>query len=500
MKRIPFPWRIFLLALLLRLLPVIALRQMGIGLDDMYQYDMLARSLVSGNGYRWYAWEDLQAWAPYVTFDLTGVDYDPVRGILTSFRAPLYPAFLTLVYLLVGTGPGRFFAARLAQTLIGAALAPLTWSLARRLLPTDGPDAAQRRERAAVLAAWVVACYPLLIAYPFGLATENLFFPLVLLSLLFLLRAEERPAPLNFLLAGLFLGLTALTRSIILPFAGLAFLWLWFAGRPAGQSIQAVQPLSPRLGALLAFLAFLALVLPWVVRNSLLHQRLTGIETSLGYNLYLGYHPEGNGSFLFGPSFDLVPILDDAERDQLGMTRAMEFIRAAPERFLPLALNRLSFFFGLEKRALIYFYTNNFLGYIPPLPLLLIALVMFLPFVVIAASAPLGLALLRSGAKTTLIWLLLAAYLLPHVLILSDDRFHLALVPLLAVLAAHAWSGGPLALRERWTGSRSGRAALLLAGLVVFLLFLNWGWELWRDWDKLVQLFGPQSNRLYWPY
>lgn len=496
MKRIPFPWRIFLLALLLRLVPVIALRQLGIGLDDMYQYDMLARSLVSGNGYRWYAWQDLQVWAPYVNFDLTGLDYDPVRGVPTSFRAPLYPTFLALVYLLVGTGPGRFFAARLAQALLGAALAPLTWSLARRLLPAESLEAAQRRERAAVLAAWVVACYPLLIVYPFGLATENLFFPLVLLSLLFLLRAVEQPNLLNFLFAGLFLGLAALTRSILLPFAGLAFLWLWLAGQPS----QTVRPLFPRLGAALAFLAFLTLVLPWVVRNSLLHRRLTGIETSLGYNLYLGYHPQGDGSFLFGPSFDLIPILDDAERDRLGITRALAFIRAAPQRFLPLALNRLSFFFGLEKRVLVYFYANNFLGYIPPLPLLLMALVMFLPFVIVAASAPLGLALLRSGVKTTLVWLLLGAYLLPHVLILSEDRFHLALVPLLSVLAAHAWSGGLPALRERWIGSRSGRIALLMAGLAVLLLFLNWGWELWRDWDKLIQLFGPHGNMLYWPY
>ncbi len=500
MKRIPFPWRIFLLALLLRLLPVIALRQMGIGLDDMYQYDMLARSLVSGNGYRWYAWQDLQAWTPYVTFDLTGVDYDPARGVPTSFRAPLYPAFLALVYWIAGTGPGRFFAARLAQTLLGAALAPLTWSLARRLLPADSPEVARRRERAAVLAAWVVACYPLLIVYPLGLATENLFFTLILFSLLFLLRAAEQPALLNFLLAGLFLGLAALTRSIILPFAGLAFLWLWFAGRPVGQPGKAVKSFSHIRGALLTFLAFLALVVPWAVRNSLLHHKLTGIETSLGYNLYLGYHPRGDGSFVFGPSFDLIPILDDAERDRLGTTRALEFIRAAPERFLPLALNRLSFFFGLEKRVLIYFYANDFLGHLPSLLLLLLALVMFLPFIAVAASAPLGLALLRSGAKTTLVWLLLVAYLLPHVLILSEDRFHLALVPLLTVLAAHAWSGGRSALRERWAGSRSGRAALLLAGLAVLLLFLNWGWELWRDWDKLIQLFGPHGNTLYWPY
>lgn len=487
MKRLSFPLRIFLLALLLRLAPVIALRTMGIGLDDMFQYDMLARSLAAGNGYRWYAWEDLQMLEPYVDFDFSSVEYDPVRGVPTSFRAPLYPAFLALVYLIAGSGAERFFAARLAQTLLGAALAPLTWSLARALLPGDSTEASRRRDRAAAAAAWVVACYPLLILYPFGLGTENLFFPLVLLSLLFLLKAAGRPSLGNFLLSGLFLGLAALTRSIILPFAGLAVLWMWFT-------------LKQRKGAVAAALVFLAVVSPWVVRNSLLHHKFTSIETSMGYNLYLGYHPQSNGSFTFGPSLDLIPILDDAERDRVGTEKALEFIRDDPGRFLPLALNRLGFFFGLEKRVLVYFYANNFLGYIPPLPLALISLTMFLPFVAVAASAPLGLALLRTGPKTALVWLLLGAYLLPHVLILSEDRFHLALVPLLAVLAAHAWSGGQAALRERWADSVSGKVALVLAGLAILLLLANWGWELWRDWDKLVQLFGPNGNTLYPPY
>jgi 4-amino-4-deoxy-L-arabinose transferase-like glycosyltransferase len=487
MKRLSFPLRIFLLALILRLAPVIALRTMGIGLDDMFQYDMLARSIVAGNGYRWYAYEDLQLLEPYVDFDLSSVDYDPVRGVPTSFRAPLYPAFLALVYWIAGTGASRFFAARLAQTLLGAALAPLTWAAARALLPGDSVEAGRRRDRAAAAAAWVAACYPLIILYPFGLGTENLFFPLALLSLLFLLKAAEKPSPVNFLLSGLFLGLAALTRSIILPFAGLALLWIWFT-------------LKQRKGAVAAALVFLAVVAPWVVRNSLLHHKLTSIETSMGYNLYLGYHPLSNGSFTFGPSLDLIPILDDAERDRVGTEKALEFIRAEPGRFLPLALNRLSFFFGLEKRVLMYFYANNFLGYIPALPLALISLVMFLPFAAVTVSAPAGLALLRSGPKTALVWLLLVAYVLPHALILSEDRFHLALVPLLAVLAAHGWTGGWRALRERWAGSRSGKAALILAGLAVLVFLANWGWELWRDWGKLVQLFGPNGNTLYLPY
>src|ERR1043165_5877451 len=111
-----FAFRIFIVALVLRLIPVIAARGLGIGLDDMFQYDMLARSIASGNGFRWYAQEDLNRLAPFVKFDLsTAKNYDPIRGIPTSFRAPLYPTFLAIVYMFSGIGFSRFFAARLAQ-------------------------------------------------------------------------------------------------------------------------------------------------------------------------------------------------------------------------------------------------------------------------------------------------------------------------------------------------------------------------------------------------
>ncbi len=146
----------------------------------MFQYDMLARSIVSGNGYRWYAQADLNQLAAYVDFDLDSVKgYDPVRGIRTSFRAPLYPTFLALVYFFSGTGFCRFFAARLAQAIfLGAPLATLTYLVSQEIFPGQ--------ERAARSSAWIIAAYPMLLVYPLGLGTENPFFVLLLAAFLFL--------------------------------------------------------------------------------------------------------------------------------------------------------------------------------------------------------------------------------------------------------------------------------------------------------------------------
>lgn len=473
--KISFPVRIYLIGLAARLLPVILTRGLGIGLDDMFQYDMLARSLASGNGFRWYAQEDLKLLEPYVDFDLSTVkDYDPQFGIYTSFRAPLYPAFLAVVYFFNGIGPARFFAARLAQAVfLGAPLAPLTYFISRRLFP--------QIEKTARVSACVIAFYPMLLVYPLGLGTENLFFILLLFSFLFLLRSVEQPTAFNLLFAGIFLALTSLTRSVILLFVGLSLGYLFFIyGRKAFFSA----------------VAFTLIVTPWAVRNSLLHHKPAGIETSMGYNLYLGYHPAGNGSFVFGPSLDLLTILDDSARDEVGTQKAFEFMLGQPERLIPLAFNRLGFFFGLEKRVLMYFYSNNILGYIPRSVLISIALILLLPFVLVSLLAAFSLPVLHLDESTILLVMLLGAYLLPHVLILSEDRFHLALVPFLAMLAVQG--RGLLFERDGWSGANKKMISISI--LLAFLLVMNWGFELSRDADKIAQLFGPHGNQTHFSY
>jgi hypothetical protein len=522
MKRIfsNFTTRIFLIAFVLRLIPVLLSFNLGIGLDDMFQYDMLARSMVAGNGYRWYSVGDLYLIEPVIALDLTSVDYDP-RGVLTSFRPPLYPTLLALIYLLTGTGAHRFFIVRLVQAFIGAFLAPLTFLLARKMLaipPTVLVELNGKKERASHIAAWVVAVYPMLVIYPLSLATENLFFLLVLVSMLALLKAEESFSSIGglstklvhrkndnysrgsflsdikyhiitarwFLLSGFLLGLTALTRSVALAFAGLAVLWVWFT-------------LRNKKMALVTFFAVAFTVLPWMVRNTLLYQRPTGIETALGYDLYVSYHPQSSGTFQYPQSIDLLTIVDDMQREKIGLEKARQFILADPGRVPYLMARRFGYFFGLERRALTYFYSNNFFGYIPAPGLIIIGVIMLLPFVIVTTSAVLGLGLINWRPATWLLILLFIGYITPHILIIAEDRFHLTLVPFFAILAAFFWTEGLPGLKFR-LHTHKGRFAISLACLAFLLLMLGWGLELWRDADMLIKLFGPHGNTLRLPY
>jgi hypothetical protein len=475
----PFAVLIFLFALILRLIPVIALREMGIGLDDMHQYGMLARSILAGEGYRWYAQDDLQLVLAYfqtINFQLPA-DYDP-RGILTSFRPPLYPAFLSLVYALTGVDADRFFTARLVQTVLNALLAPLTYWLTLRLFPQQ-PKVAQ-------IAAVILAIYPMMVLYSLSLATENLFFVLVVAAMLVLLRASQSTQPRDYLFAGILFGLAALTRSVISASVALLALWVWFA-------------LKNRRGALLLMLAFLVTISPWIIRNSLLHGKFSGIESALGYSLYVGYHPSGEGIFEYGISLDLMRYLDDAERDAVGRQAFTQFIQADPARVPYLWLNRFIHFFGLERRALTYFYVNNFFGPIPAPLLWILSIGVLLPFVLVAVFTALGLALVKWNRVSGFIPILMLAYTAPHIALLAEDRFHLTLVPFLAIFAAYFLVNAKNAIPSA-LASRPGRWALGASAAFVLILFAIWGWELFRDRDLLVAIFSEGGHKLYLPY
>jgi len=471
-----YPIRIFFLALIVRLIPVLLTPNLGIGLDDMFQYDMLARSIESGNGYRWYAQDDFYLAQHYIDFDMSMIEYDP-RGILTSFRPPLYPAFLALIYFIFGTGAERFFISRLIQTIMGALLVPLTYLIAMSII---------KNSKWSRMAAWIVALYPMLVIYPLSLATENLFFLLIMGSLWVLLLAEKKRIWYLFAIAGTLLGMACLTRSVAMLFAGLVVTWVWFI-------------LKERKYALILFLMVSTVTLPWIVRNTILHHKFTGIESALGYDLYVGYHPEGSGTFQYGISLDLFPYMDDGLRDKIGQERAMEFIKNNPERIPYLMLRKLGYFWGLERRALTYFYSNNFFGPIPQFNLLLISFLFLSPFVVVSISASFALSLIKLDHANALLGILLLGYLAPHVLILAEDRFHLTLIPILAIAAATSWGSGLTLIKRRWNYP-NGKVWLIISLLISLLLIANWSLELLRDRMMIGQLLGVNGNTTYFPY
>ncbi len=446
-----------------------------IALDDMFQYDMLARSLVEGRGYRWYSQGDVQTLKPYLEqfLDVDGMQVPP-EGLTTTFRAPGYPIFLAAIYRFVPTVE-RVAAARLAQAALLALLAPASALIAVKL---------GGNRKTAIASGLGMAFYPILLLYTAGLASENLFIPLVALGVLAVIGAVERPGVLRAALAGLLLGAAMLTRSIIAPFVLLAALWIWRTGRSRRQA--------------LVFLAVaFGLCLPWAVRNSLIMGRPSFVETGMGYNLYIGYHPEGNGGFVSSIAIPPLTILDDAARDRDCTQQAIAFIGADPLGSAWKVLQRGAYFFGVEDREVMFFYSNNFFGAIPQPWLALAYLWIVLPWVVSGLLALLGLGGAPARPAARLLLMLIAAYALPHLLIIAEPRFHLALVPVVIPLAAVGWSQRKRLFERLLAGRDLGAWALRLSPL---LLVLFWIWGIGLHWQQLLILLGPDGNHARWAY
>jgi 4-amino-4-deoxy-L-arabinose transferase-like glycosyltransferase len=327
----------------------------------------------------------------------------------------------------------------------------------------------------------MVSLWPLLVSLPLALATENLFLPLTAAGTWLLLRAESHHSKWLILGAGISLGLAALTRSVIVGFPGLVALWYLTRGQ--------------RRRALYLLLPMALLITPWVVRNSLLHGQLTLIESSLGYNLYLGYHPDGTGTFEFGPSLELLTIVDDSERDVTGRLGAWTFIKSDPARVPGLVLWKLGHLWGLEDRAFSYLYSNDLLGRWPPLMVASALILTSLPLIITLPLAILGWALLERSRHWQLLTLLFAWYIGVHLLIMAEERFHFALVPMLAALAAQLMSQRGDLLSQLRRGNSSTRRRLLLGALLVVLALGNWGLELGRNADQYRTLIEPGGWR-----
>ena len=195
----------FLGSFFLHLIVVMVLINQPIALDDMFQYDMLARSLKEGNGFRWYSKSDVEILRPYYSqfLDIDHLAF-PEKGLPTAFRAPGYPFFLALLYNFVPNS-FRFVVARIAQAALAAVLAPATAFLGHQIgLPRT----------AYLLSAIGISLYPILLFYPIGLASENLYILLGTLSVVSIYLSTQKQSPGWVILAGLLCGTTMLSRSI----------------------------------------------------------------------------------------------------------------------------------------------------------------------------------------------------------------------------------------------------------------------------------------------
>jgi len=180
-------------------------------------------------------------------------------------RGPLYPALVAAMMLV--SGSRSFVPVQVFQSLLHGGTCFLVFLIAGRLVSRRGAIAAQ----------CLAGLHPMLIWYTPRVWIETTHTFLVTLTVFMLMSLEDRPAAPRAAWAGAVIGITALAKSVILPFAAVAAL---------GLGLRKERRLLPAAAALLG--TALLVVIPWTVRNYEAGGRLIPVHTSFGLNRVQG--------------------------------------------------------------------------------------------------------------------------------------------------------------------------------------------------------------------
>ena len=233
---------------------------------DAHYHDYWARGLVTG---------EWSATTPYT---------DPLIQSKPFFRAPGYPYFLALVYKLSG---GSYLVIRIVQMLLGLLGVFIAFAIGRRWFGNT----------VALVFAGLMSVYWVFIYYEGELLEPALLNPLGLVLIYALGLWAEKITWKRAIVAGVLLGLFALVRQNILPFAVVALGWAYFILRERKETRKF------RIAAIGLIVGAAAMILPATARNLVVGHDAVLISSSGGVNLYIGNNEMADGYTSVAPGF-----------------------------------------------------------------------------------------------------------------------------------------------------------------------------------------------------
>lgn len=297
-------WAVFMVALLPRLYVAIAWAKEPVW--DAHYYDFGARRIAAGLGYS----DDLivageAKWHPWCHY--------PVG----------YSGFLALVYLVFGAGPK---VAVVANAVVGALLASTTFLLGDRLLGFSR----------GLFAAVLVASSPELVVYSALLMTEPLSSLAPVAAALAVVTWKRHPTRAA-IVAGVAFGLGVLVRPqavLCVPLLGLLVL---DTTRLRATAVPALKTAS------VALATAVLVVSPWTIRNCTVMDGCAFVSTNAGWNLAIGASPRATGRFDTLRATDGCPVVTgQVQQDRCWAAVGAANIKREPMRWLALMPKKLS--------------------------------------------------------------------------------------------------------------------------------------------------------------
>jgi 4-amino-4-deoxy-L-arabinose transferase-like glycosyltransferase len=284
-------------------------------LGDQYSYWYFGNEIAHSRGYLSYA--------------------PSTRGQPTSYYPVGYPALLGVVYWFGLHTPLPNDQPLLTMVLhltMATATIALVYFIAHRMFST-----APTAHRIALIAAWIVALFPSLIAGvgTYSLETTFIFFTLLAVSLV--IGHDFSSGPMStrrLVLFGTVLGLSALVRPFSLPLLAGVCVALWCVR-------SGWRPALRQLGMIVIVLV--VVFTPWTIRNERTFGKIVPFSTNLGDGLCMSRFPGSNGQFTWAThAWCADSTLPEAERNPANTRAAIRFVldhpgeelRQIPHRFL----------------------------------------------------------------------------------------------------------------------------------------------------------------------
>jgi 4-amino-4-deoxy-L-arabinose transferase-like glycosyltransferase len=378
---------IVVISLFLRLAYVVAFEAEITPGDDPSYYVRTAENIVDGEGYH--------------------------SENLLAYQPPLYPYFMAGVFAVSGRS---IDAVRIVQVFLGSIMCLVLFFIGRMCAS----------KRAGLIAAGLCAVYPALIHYSVQIWSEQLFTFLMIMAVLCLLVSERRSAVPWRIVTGIILGLAALTREV----GGLVLFafCLYFILRHRSLLI------SLKKWWLIALFTFLA-ISPWTIRNYLVFEQVVLISTNGGINFYMGNNPEANGTYQWalppGATWNEESPngVYEIQASTLGYRHGLQFITENPGRFMVLVGKRIVHMLQPPYRV-INFEESKLETTVKLVWLIMHVFLLIFAFVI-------GPVYLRRDPGMVWFWLVnLFVLLLPHLITYGATRYHVPMIPFMALITA----------------------------------------------------------------
>ena len=399
-------WALLACGLVLRLAILWGASGVGVRIVDEQHYAQLASNVLAGHGF---------GWGP---------------GDLTSIRPPLYPGLLVAIWSVFGDQ--NFQAVRVVQMGLAMATTAGVYALGLRAF---NPSVA----RFGAVLCWL---YPSLVFFNALILTETLFALLLVAFLLAAVALVQSPRPANAVLCGAALALAALTRSVLWPVPLLLCPLFGFL---------ITAPLRHRIALpLLVLASYIAVVAPWAVRNTRVQGVLTIVDTMGGMNLRMGNYEHtpddrmwdavsltGEQSWIAGFSVEPGQVPTEGRKDKWGQQKAIEYILEHPGTTIRRSFIKFADFWSLEREFIAGVQAGL---YSPPLWLAVAGSGFILGgyvLILILAAGGAWLAPPQDWRVHVLMLFPVVVLAGAHTLVFGHSRYHVPLMPILGLYAAH---------------------------------------------------------------